>query len=291
MNKLSFSGHESFVCRQFWLKKGYDFVKRDEKFSDDMAVVSLGVGKNMVSSIRHWMKSFGLTDDKDILQDLSDYLFGNDGKDLFLEDLATQWLLHYSLIKTNRASIFNLFFNEFRKERIEFTKAHLESFIKRKCEETNSSFTEKTVKSDISVFLRTYVSPKKGDSYSVEDDFLGALIDLSLIQHSKVRNANDKLIDWYKSPSLEHSELPLELVLFTILDNEDYGNTISFRELQVGLNSPGLVFALTSDGLYQKIKEICDRYDGISYSETAGNQILQIKDKPNKWDVLNAYYE
>ncbi len=48
MNKLSFSGHESFHCRQFWLKKGYDFVQRRGKFSDKNAVVELGVGKNMV---------------------------------------------------------------------------------------------------------------------------------------------------------------------------------------------------------------------------------------------------
>ncbi|MDX9931639.1 MAG: DUF4007 family protein, partial [Bacteroidales bacterium] len=25
--KYTFSGHDSFQCRQLWLKKGYDFVK------------------------------------------------------------------------------------------------------------------------------------------------------------------------------------------------------------------------------------------------------------------------
>ncbi|PIQ48360.1 MAG: hypothetical protein COW03_11015 [Cytophagales bacterium CG12_big_fil_rev_8_21_14_0_65_40_12] len=290
MNKLSFSGHESFVCRQFWLKKGYDFIKRNEKFSDDMAVVSLGVGKNMVSSIRHWMKSFGLTGDKDETQDLSEYLFGTSGKDPYLEDLATQWLLHYSLIKTNRASIYNLVFNEFRKERIEFTKPQIDTFIKRRCEETGSNYNANTTKSDISVFLRTYMSPKPGETFSVEDDFSGVLIDLNLIDHSKARDTEDKLIDWYKLSAKERDNLPHQIVLFSILDNEDYGDTISLRELQIGLNSPGLSFALTSEGLYQKIKEICAHYSQITYSETAGNQIIQFKNKPNKWDVLNDYY-
>ncbi len=52
MSNLYFSGHEKFHCRQFWLKKGYDFVQAGHKFSDKDAVVDLGVGKNMVGSIR-----------------------------------------------------------------------------------------------------------------------------------------------------------------------------------------------------------------------------------------------
>lgn len=59
MSKLRFSGHESFQCRNLWLKKGYDYLKskREYKspFNEEWAVIDLGVGKNMVSSIRFWM--------------------------------------------------------------------------------------------------------------------------------------------------------------------------------------------------------------------------------------------
>lgn len=54
-------------------KKGYDFVKRERNFNAPDAVIDLGVGKNMVSSIRFWLKSFGLYDGKD-LSELADYL-------------------------------------------------------------------------------------------------------------------------------------------------------------------------------------------------------------------------
>jgi len=64
MSKLRFSGHESFICKQFWLKKGYDFLNQNFSFNDDSAVVKLGVGKNMVASIRYWMKTFELTEIK-----------------------------------------------------------------------------------------------------------------------------------------------------------------------------------------------------------------------------------
>ena len=47
--RLVFSGHESFQCRNLWLKKGYDFIKNGNSFNDEDAVVKLGVGKNMVT--------------------------------------------------------------------------------------------------------------------------------------------------------------------------------------------------------------------------------------------------
>ena len=79
MPKLSFSGHETFICKAFWLKKGFDFINSNHNFSDKSAVVDLGVGNNMVSSIRFQLKSFGLTDKNDELTNFAYYLFDKDG--------------------------------------------------------------------------------------------------------------------------------------------------------------------------------------------------------------------
>lgn len=62
--KYTFSGHDSFQCRQLWLKKGFDFVKDGLDFNDEYSVVQLGVGKNMVSSISFWLKTFNNIDNK-----------------------------------------------------------------------------------------------------------------------------------------------------------------------------------------------------------------------------------
>ena len=77
--KLSFSGHESFHCRSLWLKKGYDFISQEKKFNSPDAVVDLGVGKNMVSSINYWMKSFGLIEEENKLSELADFILGEKG--------------------------------------------------------------------------------------------------------------------------------------------------------------------------------------------------------------------
>jgi len=52
--KPKFSGHQTFAFRYGWLEKGYNFVKDNRKFNDDDAIVGLGVGKNMVESIKYW---------------------------------------------------------------------------------------------------------------------------------------------------------------------------------------------------------------------------------------------
>src|ERR1035437_1834804 len=58
---FSFSGHETFVFRYGWLKKAYDAVRENpQSFGDDQAIVTLGVGKNMVRSIRHWALATGV---------------------------------------------------------------------------------------------------------------------------------------------------------------------------------------------------------------------------------------
>ena len=57
----SFSGHETFPFRYPWLKKGFDAVSTDgDVFHKEHAITILGVGKNMVRSIRHWCLAAGV---------------------------------------------------------------------------------------------------------------------------------------------------------------------------------------------------------------------------------------
>lgn len=290
-NKLVFSGHETFSCKQFWLKKGYDFVINNKTFNSDDAVVDLGVGKNMVSSIRFWCRAFGVIDEKDDAPTrLGNYIFSDDGYDPYLEDSGTLWLLHYHLIKKNKASLYTLLFNEFRKERIDFTKEHLHSFLKRKCNEDKSvNYNEKTITTDINVFFRNYASPERKAKIDIEDVFSNIFLDLELIhQYTKV-GIDGKMEDWYRLGSEKNDNLPSEIVLYSIIDNfED--KTISFRQLLTGRNSPGNVFTLNAEELYKHIVNITNKYAGVVYSETAGNRTLQFKEQINKWEILNEYY-
>ena len=56
-------------------------------------------------------------------------------------------------------------------------------------------------------------------------------------------------------------------------------------------DSPGIVFSINRDGIVDKIEQLTKSYSGITFSQTAGNQVLQFKTKPDKWEVLNDYYD
>ena len=287
MAKLNFSGHETFHCRHFWLKKGYDFVKARHRFSDPNAVVELGVGKNMVASIYFWMRAFGLLNEEGQITPFADYLFGNNGRDPYLENIGTIWLLHYFLVKTEKASIYSLVFNDFRKERREFTRAHLFNFLNRKCEETNIRVSPNTLKKDISVFFKNYVRPLRKTT-NIEDDFSSIFLELDLIQELAISNGGGH--SWYTIESLERSEIPKEIILFILLDRYGDYATISFQTLLTERNSVGSVFCMNSSGLINKIAEITKEYSGIVFSDDGGVKELQIKTALNKWEVLDGYY-
>ena len=292
--KLQFSGHDSFICKHFWLKKGYDFISQGQRtFNDDLAVVDLGVGKNMVTAINYWLKAYGITDSSNHITELGHFLFNEkNGHDPFLEDLGSIWLLHYSLIQADKASIYNLFFNEFRKDKFSFTREQLSNFLLRKLDANDQkNVNANTINSDISVFIRNYLKPglrnKKTD---IEDEFSNLFIDLQFMETYQSENAEDRIVEWYKIENDLRIDLPAELVLFSILDNESYGDSISFKELQSGHNSPGNVFALNEDGLYNKIERIVEICPDATYTQSAGVRELQFKSKPDKWKILNEYY-
>jgi len=288
-----FSGHESFICKHFWLKKGYDFINENGDFQYETAVMDLGVGKNMVNSIEHWMKSYGLLDKSNSITEFSKKIFRErGGHDSFIESLATIWLLHYSLIKTNRSSLYNIFFNDFRKGRTDFTKEQLLSFMKRQIEDEAKSVNDNTLNNDISVFIRSYLKPSYKDTkIEIEEDFLSLMIDLDLMKSYKSENAEGKIVEWYQVENKIQVDLPAEVVFFAILDNSNYGKSISFQELLNGVNSPGVIFALNEEGLYNKLDTIVNTYKGITMSETAGIRELQLKTIYNKWDIINDYYK
>lgn len=283
--KYTFSGHDSFQCRQLWLKKGYDYVKEQRSFNEEDAVVKLGVGKNMVSAIRYWMKAFNILDSKEHLTEFGVKLFDEKtGYDPYLEDDASLWLLHYQLVKTELASIYSIIFNEFRKEKLFFNREIFLNYLKR-VQETNAdlSFNENTVAKDFSVFTNMY----KIDSNSgeIEDSFSGILSELGLLK--TMGKGKD---EQFQIESNERDNLPAAVILFSILDNHNYGNSISLNSLEFDVNSPGGIFALNRSGLINKISDIVKENRTITFTDHAGIKELQFKNKTNAYLSLDKYY-
>lgn len=279
MSRYSFSGHESFHCKSLWLKKGYDYLLAGNHFTDIDSVAKLGVGKNMVASIRFWLRAFRLSQ-SDELTGIADFLFDTEyGRDPYAEDLNTLWVLHFLLVVTGVASIYNLTFIEYQREKKEFSKDELRNFIKRKCSvpEQRNVYNENTVKKDIGVLLKNYVAPKGLKNI---EDFSALLIGLGLIVN--------KDSDVYSYRVTEPEDIAPDVVLFALLTLSGRDKTLSFDILQ----KLSLVFCLPIISLIDIIRKIEKLYPGmVVFSDNSGIKNVQFIGELNRFNVLDNYYD
>lgn len=280
ITKYTFSGHESFPCKTLWLKKGYDFVKEHGNWNDADSVVKLGVGKNMVASIRYWMRAFGLTQN-DVLADIANYIFDSDnGKDPFIEDLGTLWLLHYLLVSTGEATLYKLIFTRFQRERLTFEREHLVSFVKRTMTEDGrlKTYNENTVKKDVGVLLQNYVQPQKPQSM---EDYSSLLIDLDLIRQSQDGKQYTFNVEGKR-------QLPLVILLFAIVNEKGDDNSVDYDTLQ----TIGNMLCLNDMEIINMLMALQVKYpDLLRYSDTAGLRQVQFLKNVSSEQVLTYYYD
>jgi len=283
-----FSGHESFPCKSLWLKKGYDFMMTKKDFNSPEAVVELGVGKNMVAAIRYWYKAFGLNNGDERIRWIPDFLFNDqDGKDRYMEDLGTLWLLHFLLVYSDTASLYNLFFIDFQKERRRFDRNQIVTFVRRKMAENNQEylFNANTVKKDVGVLLQNYCLPRNPQS---NEDYSTLLMDLDLLRQKEKKDERDEDKSYYFNIEGKKKVVP-EIFLFAmLLYKSDEDNTIPFDLLQ----EIGLIFCMTDLEVIDMLRLLSERYsDSMTYSDVAGIRQLQITQPIDSKQLIEKYYE
>ena len=279
IERYVFSGHESFPCKTLWLKKGYDFILGNNNFNAADAVVKLGVGKNMVASIRYWMKSFGLLKEGGLAEVAGLVFADNIGMDPYVEDLGTLWLLHYLLISSREATLYNLLFTRFQRERRIFERQHIVSFVKRYMAENGKlkNYNENTVKKDVAVLLQNYVQPMKAQAM---EDYSTLLIDLDL-----VRTTDGKQYIFNQEGK---RRLPPDILMYAIIEEKKADNSIDYDTLQ----NIGLMFCLNDMELIADLLLLQERYpDVIRYSDTAGLRQVQFLRSVESLNVLRHYYQ
>lgn len=281
-SKYVFSGHESFPCKTLWLKKGYDFVVQNKSFNSPDAVIDLGVGKNMVASIRFWLRVFNILDGERNSW-IGNYLFDDvNGKDKYLEDIATLWLLHFNLVFSEEATLYKMFFCGLQRERSHFEREQVLNYVKLRMVEAGkiTLFNVNTVKKDIGVLIQNYTLPRKPQS---NEDFSSLLIDLDLIRQSSEGKGYYFNVDGKR-------EVTKEIFLYGLLKlkKQEGDNTIPFDTIQ---EKVGLVFCMQDYETVEMLKQLASDYSQyLAYSDVAGiKQVQFIKDLDVK-QVLDDYY-
>ncbi len=289
-----FSGHETFPFRYPWLKKGYDAVREDSNvFLRDDAITTLGVGKNMVRSIRHWCLATGvLEDDRSAggmrVTSLGKMLFADRGLDPYLEDPATLWILHWHIARNrSRATTWFWAFNFFHEP--EFTRDTLTSALHKWTQTLGGKqVAPSSLKRDVDCFLRTYVASRHSRSEFTEDSLDCPLIELGLVSQS----ADSQMFGFRRGTQ---QGLPDCILLYATLRFWELfspqSETLALNDLARNPGSPGRLFKIDESSLAERLERIESLTDGaLSYGETAGLRQLYRRKPLEPNDLLSEAY-
>jgi hypothetical protein len=269
-NRLQFAGHETFPLRLLWLKKAHDAVSEDgplkRTFQEQSAIARFGVGKNMVLSMRHWAVASGMLESEKggyRPSEIAKLLFDKDGLDPFLESSATLWLIHAALAGapvpcTTFYFAFNLL-NQAVFDREGLNEALLELARGR-----SLRATAETLKRDVEVFLRSYVSrgPDGG-----EDASEPLLAELGLVRESRLSGQ----FEFVRGPQPTLPDAIFAVHLARHWRRLGEPPTLTAEGLAYAPGGPGRVFKMDEDSVVTRLMRIAEvTQDAMVWTDTAG---------------------
>lgn len=293
----AFGRHETFPLRYAWLTKGFEsLTERADVFSKpDVAMVQLGVGRNMVNAILYWLQAARLieyVDGQACPTVLGEIILGERG-DRFLEDEATLWVIHW-LIASNSllATGFYWFFNRFALPRFreDEVRAGLTDFVARELRIERSA---STLKSDTSTLLRMYAPGAESGPGRGEDHLDTPMSQLRLVEQTGQGKE-------FLSTRATRPFLPALALHFALAEcfayERDSQPAIPIRDLLYGREegaAPGAVFRLSEEGLMMALNRVMGAWPGCyELRDTAGiHQLYRIRDMERPEAILRVYYE
>lgn len=297
VDNMAFGRHETFALRYGWLSKGFNVIVTNKKgakvFEHDDATVELGVGKNMVTSIKYWLRACQMTDAATGAPTaLGSSLLSKDGFDPYLEDEATIWLLHW-LLATNAelATSWYWFFNRYHKA--EFTGQELATALtdfvhdqvvgKKKPAAT-------TLKNDANLITRMYTQSKGNTRTPLEDALDSPFAMLKLVTQSAGGRS-------YQSRAQSRPDLPIGILGFAVCQLLAAKKTmvLPIEDLMYSRDefpAPGSVFRLTESGLVKKLEQLVDYIPQIfEIRDTAGQHQLFKSQDIDEMKFIEKHYE
>lgn len=295
MKKTRFRGHETFYFRDGWMSKALfelnnnpntNLFKSNQTMTDSIA--KLGIGSNMVSSIKYWLISCGLIEQnykekKYSLTKLGNLIANND---VYLEDMFSLWILHINLIGNyENATTWNLFFNEFKAEN--FSKEDVMKMLYLYTENNDIKVSEKALSSDLSVLLSMY--GKDEDKEDPEDNISCPLSQLGLIKRNK--NYYERV-----SPSLNKIHEYIILYAILMMVEKNYGREVSINDhISINVLEEGYMSLTNIFGLSRVvISEYLDKLSSqgwIRLEKTAGLNMVYLQTAISSFEIANKYYD
>jgi hypothetical protein len=271
-----FSGHETFPLRQMWLKKAVDSadehgIVSKEIFSDDSAIATFGVGRNMVSSIKHWALACEvLREDASkrhfVLNEIAKDIYAFDGRDPYSEHPTTTWYAHWCLAgRGKRSTTWFWLFNVLNAQT--FTRDEVMPTLAKFAQSISSGkkLSQATLGRDLETCLRGY-APRSASS-SVEEAAEPMLAELGLIQEER-----KGVYSFRRGPKSSLNDAFFAWALVDFWDAHHLGeNSLTFESIAYGPGSPGRVFKLDEESTAERLFALSSLTDGrLKWSDTSG---------------------
>jgi hypothetical protein len=277
-----FSGHETFPLRQMWLKKAFEqSVNRGSitksTFTDESAIAAFGVGKNMVSSIRHWALACGIMfeqGDSFRVGGLAMEILQDGGLDPYAENPTTAWLAHWQLAgRCYRSTTWHWLFNHVTAPT--FTRQELEEPLARYARDLDPKhrLSISTLARDLETCLRSYAPRAAGGS---PEDFAEPLLgELGLLQE-----VHKGQYAFRRGPKASLHDGAFAYALIDFWDRTAEGqSSLAFETVAYAEGSPGRVFKLDEESIAQRLISLADFTGGkLAWTDSAG--LRQVHRKP-----------
>lgn len=279
-NKVKMKRHESFSIREGWLAKGIRTIKDDPKvFSSADATNILGIGTNMVKSLKYWMTATCLIEESNRSISLSKFGELIDKYDPYLEDNFSWWLIHLNMILNIEDSyIYNLFFNKCTMK--VFSKRDIFEQISQILNNNKLEYNENILQDEVNMIIKTYSIDEKIDN--PENNFICPLSELNLIKKVDI-NAYERI-----KPDFRNLNYLIVYYLIILLsEDKEY---LSIDDLIKLDNSPAKLLNLDKNLINEYLDEM-KKHDLIIINRTAGLNMIYFNKKLSIDEIMREHFE
>jgi hypothetical protein len=304
IRNFRFSGHETFPCRYAWLPKAYVALQESREVfaSEEAAMVTLGLGKNMVRACRFWVQATGVALPAEGGYALTDFgialLDPHQGFDPYLEDVRTLWLLHWQLSSGADEPLFAWDYMLNRWQHPDITRTAVMDEFVRETRRMDRKLSVVTLEQHFDTFLHTYVPTRSRKGDVQEDNLDCPLVELELIQKCGERpvDASGKREVIYAFRREAKPEITPELFIYCLNDFWDKQApnemTLNFRDVAVSHGSPGQLFKLPEWDVRERLDTIAEDSVGVfRYQDSASQpQVSRSTTRPTPTELLVSVY-
>ena len=289
---MKFRAHETFFIRKRWLSKGMKAVKNEPTAfisKEKNPMDTLGIGSNMVKSLRYWLQAVGITEEPNFgkrvqtFTPLGEKIYEHDR---YIEELGTLYLLQYRLASQEELAAswyyFYKVFNMTEFNRNDFV-AGLNGYV---IDANGKSAAMRSLTDDFNCIIGTYVPRYKTDpgKVSPENNIDCPFGELGLVD---IVDKNRKV---YRKVSPSAESIDPWVILAVLMDQAAGATEVGLNELLTAPKNIGKVFNLDTITMIDALRE-AEKTGAVKIIRTAGLDVVRIDKSYTFNECVEKYYE